>query len=334
MSKPNDEQLQMIFEDMVIARTQAGRLWNMQRQGQVGTIAPIDGHEAAIVGAVHALQTESDWVLPQYREPLGLRKYGPEVLDAFMLYNLGHPLGGHIPDPVKVVPSQISLAASIPHAVGLAWGMSLKNEPGVVLVFFGDGASSEGDFYEAGNLAGVLKAPVIFLCVNNQWAISTPTNLQTAAKDFSSKAAAFGIPGVTVDGNNPSLVYEAVSEARERAVNGQGPTLIEATVYRLGAHTTADDPTRYVPAEDLSAAQKNDPVLSLLQELKNKNLWSDDKQEKVEKAALERMDEAFEKAKNTPLLTDSLLDHCFVSDTSRLAKQREQLSRSMEESHG
>jgi len=334
MSKPNDEQLQMIFEDMVIARTQAGRLWNMQRQGQVGTIAPIDGHEAAIVGAVHALQTESDWVLPQYREPLGLRKYGPEVLDAFMLYNLGHPLGGHIPDPVKVVPSQISLAASIPHAVGLAWGMSLKNEPGVVLVFFGDGASSEGDFYEAGNLAGVLKAPVIFLCVNNQWAISTPTNLQSAAKVFSSKAAAFGIPGVTVDGNNPSLVYEAVSEARERAVNGQGPTLIEATVYRLGAHTTADDPTRYVPAEDLSAAQKNDPVLSLLQELKNKNLWSDDKQEEVEKAALERLDEAFEKAKNTPLLTDSLLDHCFVSDTSRLSRQREQLSRSMEKSHG
>ncbi len=322
MSKPDDKQLQMILEDMVVARTQAGRLWNLQRQGQVGTIAPIDGHEAAIVGAVHALEPESDWVLPQYREPLGLRRYGPEVLDAFMLYNLGHPAGGHIPDPIKVAPSQISLAASIPHAVGLAWGMSLKDEPGVVLVFFGDGASSEGDFYEAGNLAGVLKAPVIFFCVNNQWAISTPTHLQTAADSFASKAEAFGIPGVTVDGNDPTAVYEAVSEARKRATTGKGPTLIEATVYRLGAHTTADDPTRYVPSDDLSAAQEKDPVHMLTKELTDRNLWSDSTQKKIEATALERMDEAFEKAKNTPLSPDSLMNHCFVSDTPRQLRQR------------
>jgi len=322
MSKPDDKQLQMILEDMVVARTQAGRLWNLQRQGQVGTIAPIDGHEAAIVGAVHALEPESDWVLPQYREPLGLRRYGPEVLDAFMLYNLGHPAGGHIPDPIKVAPSQISLAASIPHAVGLAWGMSLKDEPGVVLVFFGDGASSEGDFYEAGNLAGVLKAPVIFFCVNNQWAISTPTHLQTAADSFASKAEAFGIPGVTVDGNDPAAVYEAVFEARKRATTGKGPTLIEATVYRLGAHTTADDPTRYVPSDDLSAAQEKDPVHMLTKELTDRNLWSDSTQKKIEATALERMDEAFEKAKTTPLSPDSLMNHCFVSDTPRQLRQR------------
>ena len=322
MSRPDDKQLQMILEDMVVARTQAGRLWNLQRQGQVGTIAPIDGHEAAIVGAVHALEPESDWVLPQYREPLGLSRYGPEVLDAFMLYNLGHPAGGHIPDPIKVAPSQISLAASIPHAVGLAWGMSLKDEPGVVLVFFGDGASSEGDFYEAGNLAGVLKAPVIFFCVNNQWAISTPTHLQTAADSFASKAEAFGIPGVKVDGNDPAAVYEAVFEARKRATTGKGPTLIEATVYRLGAHTTADDPTRYVPSDDLSAAQEKDPVHMLTKELTDRNLWSDSTQKKIEATALERMDEAFEKAKNTPLSPDSLMNHCFVSDTPRQSRQR------------
>ncbi len=322
MAKPNDKQLQMILEDMVIARTQAGRLWNLQRQGQVGTIAPIDGHEAAVVGAVHALETESDWVLPQYREPLGLRRYGPEVLDTFMLYNLGHPAGGHIPDPVKVAPSQISLGASIPHAVGLAWGMSLKDEPGVVLVFFGDGASSEGDFYEAGNLAGVLKAPVILFCVNNQWAISTPTHLQTAAESFASKAEAFGIPGVTVDGNDPIAVYEAVFNARKRATSGKGPTLIEANVYRLGAHTTADDPTRYVPSDELSTAQKKDPVHTFIKDLTARGLWSDTKQDEIETAALERMDEAFEKAKNTPLSANSLMDHCFVSDTPRQLRQR------------
>jgi len=333
MAKPNDKQLQMILEDMIIARTQAGRLWNLQRQGQVGTIAPIDGHEAAVVGAVHALETESDWVLPQYREPLGLRRYGPEVLDTFMLYNLGHPAGGHIPDPVKVTPSQISLGASIPHAVGLAWGMSLKNESGVVLVFFGDGASSEGDFYEAGNLAGVLKAPVILFCINNQWAISTPTHLQTAADSFASKAEAFGIPGVTVDGNDPAAVYEAVFNARKRAINGKGPTLIEATVYRLGAHTTADDPTRYVPSDELSAAQEKDPVHAFIKDLTDRDLWSETKQSEIETAALERMDEAFEKAKNTPLSANSLMDHCFVSDTSRQLRQRSFLMESIGKSN-
>ena len=333
MAKPNDKQLQMILEDMVIARTQAGRLWNLQRQGQVGTIAPIDGHEAAVVGAVHALEPESDWVLPQYREPLGLRSYGPEVLDTFMLYNLGHPAGGHIPDPVKVAPSQISLGASIPHAVGLAWGMSLKNESGVVLVFFGDGASSEGDFYEAGNLAGVLKAPVILFCINNQWAISTPTHLQTAADSFASKAEAFGIPGVTVDGNDPSAVYEAVFNARKRALNGKGPTLIEATVYRLGAHTTADDPTRYVPSDELSAAQEKDPVHAFIKDLTDRDLWSDTKQKEIETVALEIMDDAFEKAKNTPLSANSLMDHCFVSDTSRQLRQRSFLMESMGKSN-
>ncbi len=333
MAKPNDKQLQMILEDMVIARTQAGRLWNLQRQGQVGTIAPIDGHEAAVVGAVHALAPESDWVLPQYREPLGLRRYGPEVLDTFMLYNLGHPAGGHIPDPVKVAPSQISLGASIPHAVGLAWGMSLKNESGVVLVFFGDGASSEGDFYEAGNLAGVLKAPVILFCINNQWAISTPTHLQTAADSFASKAEAFGIPGVTVDGNDPSAVYEAVFNARKRALNGKGPTLIEATVYRLGAHTTADDPTRYVPSDELSAAQEKDPVHAFIKDLTDRDLWSDTKQKEIETVALEIMDDAFEKAKNTPLSANSLMDHCFVSDTSRQLRQRSFLMESMGKSN-
>ena len=333
MAKPNDKQLQMILEDMVIARTQAGRLWNLQRQGQVGTIAPIDGHEAAVVGAVHALEPESDWVLPQYREPLGLRRYGPEVLDTFMLYNLGHPAGGHIPDPVKVAPSQISLGASIPHAVGLAWGMSLKNESGVVLVFFGDGASSEGDFYEAGNLAGVLKAPVILFCINNQWAISTPTHLQTAADSFASKAEAFGIPGVTVDGNDPAAVYEAVFNARKRALTGKGPTLIEATVYRLGAHTTADDPTRYVPSDELSAAQEKDPVHAFIKDLTDRDLWSDTKQKEIETVALEIMDDAFEKAKNTPLSANSLMDHCFVSDTSRQLRQRSFLMESMGKSN-
>ena len=325
MARPSDDQLQSILEDMVTARVQARRLWNLQRQGQVGTVAPIDGHEAAIVGAVHALDPEHDWVVPQYREPLALRRYGPEILDSYLLYNLGHPAGGHIPDPIRVLPPQISLGTQIPHAVGIAWGMTLQDEPGIVLVFFGDGSSSEGDFYEAGNLAGVIKAPVVLLCLNNQWAISTPVHLQTAAESFAAKAEAFGMPGILVDGNDAAAVYDAVEEAKARALANRGPTLIEASLYRLGPHTTADDPTRYVPADDLTAAQRDDPLEHLRAELSDRGLWDDDTQVATEAAALARFDEAFEAAKATPLEPDALLDHCYSTDTPRLARQRTEL---------
>ena len=325
MTIPSDAQLREILVDMVIARTQSGRLWNLQRQGQVGTVAPVDGHEATIVAATHALDTEHDWVIPQYREPLALRRYGPEILECFMLYSLGHPAGGHIPDPIRVLPNQISLGTQIPHAVGISWGMTLRSEPGIALVFFGDGSSSEGDFYEAGNLAGVINAPVVMLCVNNRWAISTPVHLQTAAESFADKAAAFGIPGVTVDGNDATAVYDAVDEARKRALAGLGPTLIEAVIYRLGAHTTADDPSRYVPPEDLEAARRDDPVLRLACHLRELDLWDDVAQEETEAEALGLIDSAFDAAKSTPLTPDALLDNCFSTDTQRLARQRFQL---------
>ncbi len=325
MAIPSDARLRDIYVDMLTARVQAGRLWNLQRQGQVGTVAPIDGHEATIVAAVHALDTNHDWVVPQYREPLALRRYGPEILERFMLYNLGHPAGGHIPAPIRVLPSQISLGTQIPHAVGIAWGMTLRSEPGVALVFFGDGSSSEGDFYEAGNLAGVLRAPVVMVCVNNQWAISTPVHLQTAAETFADKAAAFGIPGIRVDGNDAAAVYDAVDEARKRALEGGGPTLIEAVIYRLGAHTTADDPTRYVPPEDLEAARRDDPVLRLRSHLEENGLWDDEAQAATEAEALELLDRAVEAAKAAPLAPDALINHCFAEDTTRLARQRAEL---------
>ena len=206
-----------------------------------------------MVGAVAALDPARDWVLPQYREAVALGRYGPEVLRTYALYQRGHPAGGHFPAPIRVFPIQISLAAQIPHAVGLAWAMQLKGEAGVACVFFGDGASSEGDFYEAGNFAGVLGAPVLFLCVNNGWAISTPLQAQTAATSFAAKAAAFGFPGVRVDGNDALAMIAVVAAARERAVTGGGPTLIEAVTFRMGPHTTADDPKRYQAPEERAA---------------------------------------------------------------------------------
>ena len=322
MAQPSDDQLRAILVDMVGARVQARRLWNLQRQGQVGTLAPIDGHEAAIAATAHALDPEQDWILPQYREPLALQRFGSEVLDRYLLYNVGHPAGSHLPPTVRVAPLQISLATQIPHAVGLAWGMTLQNQPGVVTVFFGDGSSSEGDFYEAGNLAGVLGVPVIFLCINNQWAISTPLHQQTAAETIAAKAAAFGMPGFTVDGNDAAAMYDAVNEARTRALAGQGPTLIEAHLYRLGAHTTADDPTRYVPAEELEEARRNDPIDRLRAHLVKRGLWDDEAHAATEAESLARFDEAFDRARATPIAPDAVLDHCTTVDSQRLARQR------------
>ncbi len=307
---------------MVEARAQASRLWNLQRQGRIGTVAPIDGHEAVVAATAHALDPASDWILPQYREPLALQRFGSEVLDQYMLYNIGHPDGSRLPPSVRVAPLQISLATQIPHAVGLAWGMTLRHQPGVTAVFFGDGSSSEGDFHEAANLAGVLRAPVILLCVNNQWAISTPLHQQTAAESLADRAVGYGIPGVRIDGNDAAAVFDAVDEARRLALDGGGPTLIEANVYRLGAHTTADDPTRYVPAEDLKAARTNDPVHRLVSHLGDLGLWDHDAQAEIEAAALVRIDEAFERAMAQPLAADAVFDHCFITDTPRIARQR------------
>lgn len=329
----HNEDLVAILCEMIKARIASDRLWSLQRQGRIGTIAPIDGQEATTVGASWALDPAHDWVLPQYREPLALGRYGSGVLDRFTAWAIGHPLGGHLPEPIKVFPPQISLATQILHAVGLAWALKLKGEPGVALTFFGDGSTSEGDFYEAGNLAGVLEVPVILLCSNNQWAISTPTSKQTASSGFAAKAEAFGIPGVTVDGNDPLAVYEVVSAARERALAGHGATLIEAVTYRLGAHTTADDPTRYVPAAELEAARARDPLVVFRRQLEDRGIWDRAMQTDAEEAGRRAIDEAWTWASNLPLQQTELFDHVFASPTQRQRDQRNRLDEFLESSH-
>ena len=188
-------ELQDLLRRMLAARLFSNRCFSLQRQGRMGTMAPIDGAEALIVGAAAALDPATDWVLPQYREMHGLLRFGEEVLTTTVKYLRGDPAGGHFPAPIRIWPPQIALAAQIPQAVGLAWGMKLRREEGVVLVFFGDGATSEGDFYEGCNFAGVLDAPVIFLCNNNAWAISTPVRLQTAGQELRRQGRGLRLPG-------------------------------------------------------------------------------------------------------------------------------------------
>jgi TPP-dependent pyruvate/acetoin dehydrogenase alpha subunit len=321
----SDTDLVAVMAEMVKARVANGRFFSLQRQGRAGTYAPIEGQEAVVAGAAAALDPARDWVLPQYREAVALGRFGPEVMKTYALYQRGHPAGGHFPAPVRVFPIQISLAAQIPHALGLAWGMQLKGEAGVACVFFGDGASSEGDFYEAGNFAGVLGAPVLFLCVNNGWAISTPLRHQTAAATFAGKAAAFGFPGVRVDGNDALAMISVVAAARERAVTGGGPTLIEAVTFRMGPHTTADDPKRYQPPEDRAAWENRDPIVRLRRHLEDRGLWDGELHAATEAAAAAEIDAAWDAAEATPVAPDHFFDHVYAEPTPRMVTQRAEL---------
>jgi len=311
-----------MLRTMIAARTYSTRCFNLQRQGRLGTMAPVDGNEAVVVGTTYALQPEHDWIFPQYREQYALGRYGDEVIRRHALYLAGHPEGSNYPPGLNVFPCQISLAAQVPHAVGMAWGLMRQGLPGVAVACFGDGASSEGDFYEAANFAAVIKAPVIFLLTNNGWAISTPTSLQTAAASFADKAAAFGMPGVRVDGRDPIAVWEVVSAARARAAAGEGPTLIEAVTYRLGHHTTADDPTRYIPAEQLAAARAADPVVTFADQLRRLGLWDDERQRDAEATAMATIDDAVERALAAPLAPDAFFDHVYAEPTPRMQQQR------------
>jgi pyruvate dehydrogenase E1 component alpha subunit len=321
----SDADLAAVMAEMVKARVANARFFSLQRQGRAGTYAPIEGQEAVVVGAAAALDPAHDWVLPQYREAVALGRYGPEVMRTYALYQRGHPAGGHFPAPIRVFPIQISLAAQIPHALGLAWAMQLKGESGVACAFFGDGASSEGDFYEAGNFAGVLGAPVLFLCVNNGWAISTPLHHQTAATSFAAKAAAFGFPGVQVDGNDALAMISVVAAARERAVSGGGPTLIEAVTFRMGPHTTADDPKRYQPPEDREAWESRDPIRRLRRHLEGRGLWDDDRQAEAVAAAEAEIDAAWDAAEATTIEPDHFFEHTYAEPTPRMVTQRAEL---------
>ncbi len=324
-SGPTDDEQVEMMRRMIDANVFSTRIFNLQRQGRVGTNAPIDGSEAIAVGAAAALDPKQDWIYPQYREQYGLGRFGDELLDLIVLYNMGHPGGGAYPEHLRVFPYQISLATQIPHAVGTAWGMKVKGDPGCSLVFFGDGSSSEGDFYEAANLAGVRKAPVIFVLINNGWAISTPTSSQTGAESFAAKAHAFGFPGRRIDGTDPIEVYRTIAEARARATGGMGPMLVEAVTYRLGHHTTADDPTKYRHADEVEAAKSREPVAKFAALLGARGLWSDEQTAAQEASAHERFDGAWERAQATTWQPSDMFEHTYATPTPRMLRQRAEM---------
>jgi pyruvate dehydrogenase E1 component alpha subunit len=320
------DELVAAFRLMLLSRQVDERAFSLQRQGRLGTFSTVTGQEAAVVGSAWALDPARDWVVPQYRElPAMLRQGYP--LERFFLYFKGHPLGNAMPPGVNVLPFQISLAAQIPHAVGLAWGIRYQGSDGVALVYFGDGASSEGDAHEAMNLAGVRHAPVVFLLQNNGWAISTPVSKQTGAQTFAARAPGYGFPGVLVDGNDLLAVHEATRWAVARARAGEGPTLIEARTYRLGPHNTADDPTRYVPAEELEARQPLDPFLRVRALLSARGLLDASSEERLRAEVAEEVNTAVQAAEAHPRATPrQLFDHVYADPPARVRRQEDDTS--------
>lgn len=340
--EPNisEELLLKLHRAMILGRRFDERLLSLQRQGRIGTFAPVTGQEASQLGAVAALRP-SDWVAPSFREMVAELWRGrtmESVIISFGGFNEGDPAEEEHND----LPVSVPVASQVPHAVGIAWAMKYRQKDDVALTFFGDGGTSEGDFHEGMNFAGVYQAPVIFLCQNNQWAISLPRSKQTHSKTIAQKALAYGIPGIQVDGNDVLAVYAATKEAVERARSGGGPSLIECVTYRLMMHTTADDPKRYRKDKEVERWMKRDPLPRFQKYLIDKGLLSEGKitalEEEVKaeiQAAVERAEELMGKF-GDPL---DMFDHAYAELPPYLKEQKEELAQELaaskeEASHG
>ena len=308
---------------MLLGRIFDRRAFSLQRQGRFGTYSPVEGQEASVVGAAVSLDPERDWVAPQYREMAALVRHGLP-LENFAMYFMGHPNGGRIPEDVNVLPVQIALAAQLPQAAGVAWALQRQGSDGVVVAFCGDGATSEGDFHEACNLAGVLRAPIVFVVQNNGWAISTPRRIQSASASFAVRGVGYGFPGVLVDGNDLFAVESAVSSAVARARAGDGPTIVETLTYRMGAHNTADDPTRYRSEEERAAWGERDPITRVKRYLAAEGVLDDAGADALADEVEGEIETALQHALDmAPPTASDLFDHTFATDSPRLAAQRQ-----------
>lgn len=329
-----------IYHFMLLGRRFDERLLSLQRQGRIGTFPPISGQEAAQLGTVAVLR-QSDWMVPAFRETAAELWRG-RTMESVILYNNGFNEGVNIPEDRNDLPISVPVASQILHAVGLGWSIKYRQKDDVAMTFFGDGATSEGDFHEGLNLAGVFQIPVIFVCQNNQWAISIPRAKQTLSKTLAQKALAYGLPGIQVDGNDILAVYTAAKEAVERARSGSGPTMIECVTYRLKMHTTADDPKRYRTDEEVEQWSKRDPLPRFQKYLLNREIISESMIEKTETEIQEKIQSAVDRAEEQIKSLGDPLDmfnHAYAELPQHLIEQRKSLARELEDmkkeaSHG
>ncbi len=274
----SDETLKDLYRLMVVCRRLDQEGLNLQRQGELGLWGPFAGHEAAQVGAAQAMAS-TDWIFPYYRDFAMAVCRGIDP-GAMMTIFRGQTHGAWNPHEHRFAPFIIPVGTQVPHAVGFALGCKLDHENIAVLTGFGEGATSTGDWHEAMNFAAVFKAPVVFLCENNQWAISVPMRQQVAGR-IADRAAGYGFPGVRIDGTDVLTVYAVVQAAAERARHGEGPYLVEALTYRMQAHTTSDDPTRYRSDADVDPWRIKDPIARCAERLRQRNAFDEAFEQRV-----------------------------------------------------
>lgn len=328
----SDEQLRELYRMMVVCRRLDQEGLNLQRQGELGLWGPFTGQEAMQVGAALAM-TPTDWIFPYYRDfAMAICRGVDPAAIMGVFRGLAH--GGWNPYDYRFGPFIIPVGTQVPHAVGFAMGCALDGEQTAVLVGFGEGATSTGDWHEAMNFAGVFHAPVVFLCQNNQWAISVPIAEQVAGR-IVDRAAGYGFPGVRIDGTDVLTVYAVVRAAAERARAGGGPYLIEAVGYRMSAHTTSDDPTRYRTEAEGEPWRAKDPIARCAERLRGRGAWDDSFEESVRSEA-----EARATAMRGTVLAaqpghpSQVFDLVFHNTPESLRRERDELTASLEPEGG
>jgi len=283
MPSMSEAYIRRMYELIVLSRTFDQFALNLQREGRLGTYPSILGQEASQIGSAFAIE-KTDWIFPSFRE-MGVYITMGHPMEMLFQYWSGDERGICLPDDLNIFPLCIPVGTQLPHAAGAAMAAKYRKHRIAVIAYFGDGGTSKGDFHEAFNMAGVFKLPVVFMCQNNQWAISVPRDKQTASKTLAQKAYAYGFEGVQVDGNDIFAVYKATAEALKKARDGGGPTFIECFTYRMSDHTTADDAARYRTKEEVEAWRPKDPLLRLKLFMEKNRLWTEKYQKDVEEEA-------------------------------------------------
>ena len=298
-----------IYRDMFTARAVSERLWLLGRQGKVYFLVSCEGHEAAQVGSVYGMRAGTDIFIPYYRDLAVALALGSDPIDMVLHalgkasdpYSGGRQLPGHYSSrEMNIVSGSSCVATQILHGVGTAYASKHRGEDVVSITYFGDGATSKGDFHEAMNFAAIHKLPVILFCENNGWAISVPQDKQMVVQDIAKKAEGYGMPGVTVDGMNVLDVIRATRDARDRALRGEGPTLIEAKVHRFSSHSSNDDHRRYRTPEELAAERESDPVARYRSLLIDISVLNEARAAELEQETMTKIDAAVDAAEISP----------------------------------
>jgi pyruvate dehydrogenase E1 component alpha subunit len=318
------ERILALYRAMHLGRALSNKVVALQRQGRATTFGSLVGQEATSVGLAAPLQPQ-DWLATSYREIISLIVKGVPL--STLIYSF-RGFTAPYPKETHCLPIQIVIGTQMPHAVGLAMAAKIAGDPVVAVGVCGDGATSEGDFNEALNFAGTFQVPVVLVVQNNGWAISVPRHKQTAAPTIAARGAGFGVPSRLVDGNDLFAVYDVMAQAVERARSGQGPTLIEALTYRIGAHTTADDPTRYRDEAEVEAWRAKDPIVRLQRFLMQNNLLTEGQNEALMDAVEAEINQAADEALAMPApAPDAFFDYTAASLSPRLQAQRQDLLR-------